>query len=283
VTTWVGDPGVGKTFAILQAVQHWTDNGIGASVFFIEKDRKFHTMRLLAQLERDGRFTDYEWLKVNGGAWTAALAKHADRIDQIGRLIFSQPSERVTLDSLLGWVRQQASAGKRVLVVDPITAVSAGDKRWTADEDFMIAAQAVMTAHGSSLVLVTHSKKGNRPGVATGHDAAGGAAYFRFCDTLVWLTRPKTPKEVRYQTAMGPTSGTLPIFFQIHKARLAKGGGHDIGLTFRDMQYVEQGLILGEKKGDCIQPMAPQDLGLKSSTPAVPAYHDPFDDDEEAA
>jgi hypothetical protein len=191
VATVCGDPGVGKTFWTLQALQFWTGNDVSASVFFVEKDRKFHTLRLLAQLESDGRYVDTDWVRDHADQVRVAMNRNAGMIDMLGTRIWSEPIERLTLDKLLGWTRDRAKEGTRVLVIDPITAADAGTERWRVDDDFMIRTQQILTEHGASLLLITHPKKGNRPGAPTGHDQAGGAAYHRFADTNIWLYRPR--------------------------------------------------------------------------------------------
>lgn len=242
-----GDPGVGKTFFVLQCLRDWISNGHEAAVFFIEKDRKFHTRRLLAQLEGDGRFVDFDWVRDNPAAVRSAIDKHSATIDQLGKAIHSAPGDRVTLDSILGWIRQQASAGRRVLVIDPITAALAGVERWTKDDDFVLAAQAVMTAHGSSLVLVTHAKKGNRVGASSGHDMAAGAAYYRFADTTIWIQKAKRPKRVRYLTPHGYQTDRFGLFFQLHKTRDGRGSGTEVAVRFGEgLTFSEQGLVVGE-------------------------------------
>lgn len=247
VTCVVGDPGVGKTFFILQCALFWYANAYDPAVFFIEKNRLFHVHRLLAQLEGNGKLIDLDWMKDNADTMRSASAKNRELINEVGQFVYSAPNERVTLDTLLNWVRQMASAGKRVIVVDPVTAVSAGNERWTKDEDFMMAAQAIMTAHGASLILTTHPKKGNRPGAPTGHDQAGGAAYYRFADTTVWLYKPKKPRKVKYQTKMGPTTGRMGLFFQFQKTRNGRGAGQEMVFTFGEgLQYVEQGLVIAD-------------------------------------
>lgn len=255
ITMIVGDPGVGKTFLVLQCLRFWHANDFNTSVFFIEKNRTFHTMRLLAQLEQRGCFTDHKWIAANGPEVTAAMDRHAGLIDELGKSIYSEPTDRVTLKSLLGWIRQMASAGKRVLVVDPITAVSAGENRWTKDEDFVIEAQNILTAHRASLILITHSKKGNRPGQPTLHDQAGGAAYSRFTDTDIWIQKIKQPRAVEYRNVDGQTfQGRFTQFFQLHKTRNGRGGGLEIAFNFGEgLEYAEQGVVkreIKEKKGE---------------------------------
>jgi KaiC/GvpD/RAD55 family RecA-like ATPase len=243
----VGDPGVGKTFLILQELQFWHGNGFLVAVFFIEKNRVFHTMRLLAQLEGDGRLVDLEWVKANRDKALDALANHRQIIDELGKHIHSAPAERVTLDTLLMWIQERCAEGNRVLVVDPITAVAAGDQRWTKDDDFMLAAQAVLGKHGASLILVTHAKKGNRPGSPTMHDMAAGAAYARFADTSIWLQKLKKPRDVYFQTPYGKASGKFSLFFQLHKTRDARGCGLELAFRFGDgLKFSEQGIVLGD-------------------------------------
>jgi hypothetical protein len=247
----VGDPGVGKTFLTLECAQFWTGNGIEWAAYFLEKNRLFYSRRLLAQLAAKGDLTDLEWIKRNPEAARLATEENREMIALIGRNLHTSPADRVTLDSLLGWVRQQASAGKRVLVIDPITAVSAGAERWTKDDDFVVAAQAVLNAHGASLVFVNHPKKGNRPGAATGHDQAGGAAYFRFTDANIWVAKTKKPRKVRYETKFGPAEGKFDLFFHLLKTRDGRGAGMELAYVFgQDLRFYEKGMVLRDVPDD---------------------------------
>lgn len=251
ITAVCGDPGVGKTFFVLDCLRFWFANGMDAVVFFIEKDRKFYTRRLLAQLEGNGNFADLTWAPDNADLVEAAQVKYAGMIDELGKRIHTKGGQRVTLDDLLAWIRQQAFAGNRIIVIDPITAAAAGDQRWTKDEDFMDAAQAICTAHGCSLVLVTHPRKGNRPGSPTGHDMAAGAAYYRLSDSAIWIHKPKKLRKVKYQTIHGPTQGRVGLFFQLHKTREAKGAGMELVYAFGEgLRFVEQGIVLADLPED---------------------------------
>lgn len=244
ITVLCGDPGVGKTFVILQCLDFWLSNDLPSRVFFIEKDRVFHTRRLLAQLAGNGNLVDFEWVKKNPEHVRKAMQDYGPMVDEMGRCIDSSPCERVTLDGLLNWIRQHCSAGKRILVIDPITAAFAGIERWTKDDDFILAAQKLLTTHGASLVLVTHAKKGHRHGASSGHDMAAGAAFFRFSDTTIWLKRTQKPVLTKYRTKLGPTSGRLSVFFQILKARDGRGSGLDIAYTFGpELLFTEQGIV----------------------------------------
>lgn len=247
-----GDPGVGKTFFVLENLRHWHDNGYDAAVFFIEKDRRFHTMRLLAQLEGKGCFVDYAWLKDHRDDVREAMDRHRATIDALGQRIHSNDGRRVTLSGVLDWVRTQARGGRRVIVVDPITAASTGAARWTEDDEFVLGAERIMSDHGSSLLLMTHPKpNSSKNGKQTGHDQAGGAAFNRFVDSVIWMHRPQKPKKVMVQTRLGLHSMTLKQFWQLHKTRNGKGGGMEIGVTFGDgLCYAEQGVVVGDAQGE---------------------------------
>lgn len=249
-TMITSDPGVGKTFAILQCLTFWYGNDIPAAVFFVEKDRIFHSMRLLAQLEGNGNFVDHDWIFAHEKEVEVAKERNAGMIDELGKCIYSAPAERVTLQSILEWLRQMAAAGKRALVVDPITAVAAGAERWLKDEDFVIEAQRIVRAHNASLFITTHPPKGNRLGAPTLHNQAGGAAYSRFTDTNIWINRPLKPRRVEWVDRFHMRGqGTIEQFFQIHKARNGRGAGRELAMTFGEgLAYAEQGVVKREIK-----------------------------------
>lgn len=249
IMTLCGDPGIGKTFWVLQALRFWIEHGYKASVMFVEKDKRFHVQRLLAQLEGHGRWAvDFDWIKANAAEIDAVMKKHWETLNFYGACIHSSPRERLTLGSLRVWIQTRCDAGDRVLVVDPITAADGGDNRWRADDEFMLGIEKLLTDYGASLVLVTHPKKGNRPGTPSAHDQALGAAYHRFADTNVWLYKPAKPRKVIVQTTLGPTQMTLEIFAQLHKTRNGTGGP-EIGYRFAEgLCFAEQGVVLKESQ-----------------------------------
>jgi hypothetical protein len=144
-------------------------------------------------------------------------------------------------------MKEACEANKRVLIIDPITAAHAGVDRWTKDDDFVLAAQSLLNRHGASLILITHARKGNRPGVPTGHDMGGGAAYYRFSDTTIWVKKLKKPRRIKYQTRMGPVAGKVSLFFDLHKTREGRGQGLELACTFgADLKFIEHGIVLND-------------------------------------
>jgi KaiC/GvpD/RAD55 family RecA-like ATPase len=251
VTVICGDPGVGKTFFVMDCLRFWVNHGHDAAAFFLEKDRKFYTRRLLAQEEGMAKYLDLEWLKAHGGEAAAAMKRHRAIIDTVGdRMTLEGAGRRATIGSLCQWVETELRNGRRILIIDPITAADAGADRWRTDDGFMTETQKLLSRYGASLVLVTHPRKGNVT-QKSGHDIGGGAAYFRFSDTTLWLTKLKSPKRVRVVGPFGIAHLEASTFVQIHKVREGPGMGCEVAFSFGDgLHFAEQGVVVGAAESD---------------------------------
>jgi hypothetical protein len=245
-----GDPGVGKTLTLLQCLQEWRTK-YNPAAFFVEKNRLFYTRRLIAQLTGNAHFLNVGWVHDNPAAWDAAFAEHASAIDSISPHLWTKPRGKLSLDLVLGWIRDRAKDGHRVIIVDPITAVDPGAERWTKENDFVQAAQEIIGDAGVSLLLSTHPKQasGRTGGTTSGHDAAGGAAYFRFVDTMIWWTRAKQPRKVMVNHPIGGQMlASASIFGRLLKTREGYGAGWEIAYGFRDLKYTEYGVVVKDVK-----------------------------------
>jgi hypothetical protein len=247
-----GDPGVGKTFFILQCLRDWHANGHRPAVFFAEKDRKFYMRRLIAQLTKNGNFVKLEWIKSHPEEARAAYREHKQYLDDLGSMIWTKPAGKLTLDQMLGWMRDRAKDGHRVIIVDPITAVDPGAERWSKESDFVQACQDLMNEYGLSLILTTHPKQssGKAGGTTSGHDAAGGAAYFRFVDTMIWVTRAKQAKRVEVNHPIGGTQYVkTAVFVRLLKTRDGIGAGWELAYGFGStLAFEEHGVVVKEVK-----------------------------------
>jgi hypothetical protein len=248
-----GDPGVGKTFAILQSLRHWHANGHNPAVFFAEKDRKFYMRRLLAQLEGNGNLVNLEWIKSNPEAARGALARHREYIEELGKSVWTKQSGKLSLELMTGWILDRARDGHRVIVIDPITAVDPGAERWSKESDFVQRCQDLMNEYGLSLLLTTHPKQssGKAGGTTSGHDAAGGAAYFRFVDSMIWFTRAKQPRRVECNHPIGGmTIAKTSHFARLLKTREGMGAGWEIAYDFTSsLTFTEYGVVMKDVKG----------------------------------
>jgi hypothetical protein len=245
LTMFIGDPGVGKTLLTLQALQGWVFNGHNPAALFIEKNRLFHTHRLLAQLAGRGSLCDWEWI-TNNAAEVEELVKHfAEPINEIGKYIWSKPRENMTIGAVGEWIRCRCDEGHRIILVDPITAADAGDKRWLVDNDFVLGIQETIGEYGASLILTTHSKEATTPKNRSGFGQAGGQAFFRFSDTDLWLVKPKIPMKAEVQRGRHGVKERMEVqsLVEIHKARLGRGSTVGIAMEFLQLKFRELGAI----------------------------------------
>ena len=145
---------------------------------------------------------------------------------------------------LATWVGERAASGCRIIGIDPVTAASVSDQQWIDDSRFMIEAKAAMRQHGASLVLVTHPKKGRKHAVGL-DELAGGAAYQRFAQTVLWIEHHKTPKTVSITDLCGTCSSEINRTIHLSKTRNGRGHGLCLGFIFQgdSLRFSEQGVI----------------------------------------
>jgi KaiC/GvpD/RAD55 family RecA-like ATPase len=248
VTCLCGDGGATKSYLLLQAAYFWFANDFQFVIYELEEDRAYHLNRLLAQLAENSDLTDSDWIKSHPDESREATRKFQVSIGEFAKWMQDAPDEQLSLDELKNWTLQMASAGKRVIVIDPITAAKQEDKPWIADLNFVMAVKTIARQHGASIILVTHPRKGRRT-VTTIHDLAGGAAYQRFAQTVLWIQRLDQEKNVivrrSYGTGHQDQAVSINRTLQIHKARNGRGSGLEIGFNFsgNSLLFAEQGVI----------------------------------------
>ncbi len=245
VTLLCGSPGAAKSFMVLEAAAWWHEQGIPIALYELEDDRTYHIQRVFAQREGRSEFTDPDWLRIeaNADAADARWAIHAAFLNAFGTTITASPDKAPTLTQLAEWVEAQAHAGKQIIIIDPVTGGEVEGKQWDADKAFMGRCKAALTRTGARLVLVTHPKLGTKQ---AGLDAlAGGAAYGRFSQTVLWLVGHDPAQAVTVKTAMGTTGYESNATVRVVKARNGKGGGAKLAFTFdkQTLQFLEHGVI----------------------------------------
>jgi hypothetical protein len=104
--------------------------------------------------------------------------------------------------------------------------------------------------YGSRVVLMTHPKKGGRTGKGM-DDMAGGSAYQRFTQSVLWLESLEEPKGMKvapYQ--LPPEWKSVNRTIHIRKARNGRGVGHKIAFDFcgETMRFTELGVVIPEAK-----------------------------------
>ncbi len=245
-----GDPGTTKSFLILDAASHWHENQIKYALLMMEDEREEHLLRVLAQIEGNGEFTDAKWVKTHADVIRDAMSRNRALLDQIAARIHIPAKEDVSLPEVLEWIKAQCEAGCRVIVVDPVTAADSGGKPWIADREFIMGAKAAVRRAGASLILNTHPRMGQgKPGLA---GMAGGAAYPRFSHTVLWIHRHDPPKKVTVNGMFGTQKTTINRSIKIAKARNGRGAGLEIGFDFLPdtLRFAERGIVMKTHRGE---------------------------------
>jgi len=229
VTLLCGDPGTSKSFYLLQAAAYWYLNKIPVALFELEEDRTYHLYRALAQVTGNSQMLNDSWVRSNQDEAGRLFDEHKDFLDGFGKCIWSAPDKQKSLEEMQDWVEERAKAGCRVIAIDPVTAAVSNDKPWSADKRFILGCKSIAREYQTSVVLVTHPKKGLK---AIGMDGmSGGAGYSQFSQTILWLEYHKQIKRVQVPCSMGGTveeesNRTLHIL----KAR--NGCGHGLSLAY---------------------------------------------------
>ena len=231
VTILCGQACSGKTFFFQDACLWWHAQGIPLAVMNLEKDRAYHLNRALAQLAGKGQLAHDEWQRQNPAEAMATAEAYRDVLNSYGRMVYDSPRQK-TLDQVLEWIRARISDGARIVGVDPITAADAGKERWGADAKFMLACNDIASRAGCSIVLVTHPPKGTGKEVPSGDNLAGGAAYFRNSDCVLWLQGHNPPIETEINTVCGPALMMHNRTVHFCKTRDGTGIGLSLALNF---------------------------------------------------
>jgi hypothetical protein len=184
-TLFVGGTGASKSLAILQSLTVWMSLGIKVAVLELERSREFHLKRVLAQRAGIAGLTTSQWVQENPDLVRRLFTEHREYINAMGQAIHTVP-QQFTIEQASEWVEEQARAGARIICIDPVTALSRGRECWADDEKFLARVEKAVRQSGASLICVSHPRKGgnDQPHL---DNIAGGAAWARFPDAVVWL------------------------------------------------------------------------------------------------
>jgi len=242
ITILCAETGVGKSFFLIQLMAFWYEQGIVSWAKLFEDERVAHTSRLVAQLSGQEGHTRCEWLKANKDEREAHKREHKKAVDDIGaRMVAEKNTEERpwSADDVCKWAEKTALAGARVIVIDPLTSIPAGEKSWQQDFDVIMRLKSTARRHGCSIMLTTHPAK-NHKGVSVS-SIQGGTAWSRFSHTILWLERHEEGHMARTQEGVNPANRTMSIL----KCRNGRGAGNRIAMNFLDdLQLHELGLII---------------------------------------
>ena len=250
VTLLCGNVGASKSFMLLEAGMFWHGAGIKTAIYELEEDRDFHLLRCLAQRSRTGDITDPDWIRDNAEQARTIFDEHKVFLDGFGSQIFASPDTQPTLEQVAAWVKDRAKAGCRIIAIDPITiAAHKGRSSWEEDAAFLHNIKHTTVDHHCSIVLITHPVKAmSFPDVT---QLAGGAAYQRFAQTIVWL-ESHADKTSTVKTPCGPADVEHNRILHILKARNGRGQGVKLACGFESESLTlrELGIIVKKKKSE---------------------------------
>ena len=251
VTIAAGAPGACKSFWLLQLLSFLYESGVKIACFELEHNKAYHLNRLLAQRSGESNLLNPGWVRDNPDRARAFFEQHKTFLENFGRCTCDAGEKEITLRELAEWVRQRAEGACRVIALDPITIVERSEQPWIADQRFLVECKKAIRRYGASLILVTHPRKGSKGAVGL-DDLAGGAAYQRFSQTVLWIEKFAEPKDVTLKGDCGRFLTSINLSVHICKASNARGHGLRLGFNFEPatLQFAEQGIIIGNKKDD---------------------------------
>jgi KaiC/GvpD/RAD55 family RecA-like ATPase len=245
ITVVIGDPDTNKSFWLLQSAAHWLREGVDFSLLMLEDGRDYHLKRALAQKAKMPNLSFPDWIKNHPEEAEEAYHQHQDWLDRFGKRIHTA-EEHVTIDEIAGWVGEQAEAGRRVIVVDPITAAMPDREVWISQHKFIMRVKKTIEKSKSSLIVISHPKRrGAKEGV-TMDLVANGSAWARFTQTILWLGRKPDGNLETVRNKGGDDSAEVNRYFKVLKCRNGPAAGWNIGYLFMEdsLTLVEQGVII---------------------------------------
>jgi hypothetical protein len=248
VTVVCGDPGAAKSLMLFESVIWWTGQGTKAVVYELEEDAAFWELRALAILDGKADLTVPEWIQAHPDEARRAFNRQRAALAKLSPRVVTSPEKPVTYAELLAWMELQAKGGARVIGVDPVTAVAVGQHSYLEDLEFMTRAKVLARKHGASVVLVTHPRRTGKTRSPL-EDTAGGSAFPRFAQTVLWVRAHRPPLNCAVAVATGGArSVAVPRTVHVAKARNAAGGGCDIAFDFGadTLRHSELGLVVEE-------------------------------------
>lgn len=251
VVTLCGSGGASKSFMILQASLHWLKLSIPFAIFHLEKDRKFHSRRALSQIEKNANLSNSDWIRDHPDESLDAYFRHKATLKALESQMWDAPAKDISIDELFKWVQERASEGRRIIVMDPVTAANTGNQPWNSDRKFVLDCSRVARESGATIIFVTHPRTLNSKSASQMDNHAGGQGYNRFTDVLISLEACNARTEtIVERTPLGTThsQATIDRVMHLKKVRSAWGRGWRIGFLFdsKTFHIKECGLLCDE-------------------------------------
>jgi len=245
-------PGEGKSFALLQCMMHWEELGVDYVCLWLEHERYWHLSRLSAMIRRDSNLFNPRWLEdaENNALARSFAVEDASILEGIGRrMVIGYEQSDMTHSDLLAWIGAQARSGRRVICVDPVTALDTkGGKVFELDRDLVMGVKRIASKYNCSILFVSHPRGKVARGAVDIDDIAGGRAYGKFSQCVIWIEQLKKVKEFRVQFSGCLMSDTAELNAVWHVLKVSNGPGARLGIGFNwiksELRWKEVGAIL---------------------------------------
>jgi hypothetical protein len=274
VTLLCGGPGAAKSFMALHIALHAHQHSIPVALLELEETHAFYQQRILAMLAKFSGLMRPDYVRANAEQVRQILQQFRGQLISFNPHLFVIPSMR--LHDVIAWIEAQCRAGYRLIMVDPITVADAGGlKPWEADAMLMRSITPMLNRYGAALILVTHpgkitnSKGGTAPNL---NDLAGGAAYQRMAQCILWLQNVDQGEGMVETERHGTMSATFNRRVMVLKTRNGAGMGQKFAFSFRgdDFQFIEVGKVINPVRAHTAANMTP--LGPLPLAPSTSRY-----------
>ncbi|KKM77033.1 hypothetical protein LCGC14_1374010, partial [marine sediment metagenome] len=243
-----GEAGHGKSLLILQAMAWWHKEGIRWCVYELEDDRTYHLKRALAQRTEQAGLLNWKWVAKHGIKTRELYKEHSGWLNDFGRYIWEAPLQAKTRGEIGDWIERRAEEGYRIICVDPVTMTKESENKniWQEDWDLVERTKNIVIRYATSVVFITHPKKGQSK-IACLDSLAGGTAYARHTHAVIWVERVDSLPV----TIMDYTEPEQDINRKVHLLKTRNGTGCGIlgfWLDESSLLLKEYGVIKKEKK-----------------------------------
>jgi len=232
---------------VLQCLSFWQACGIDARSIMLEGSKDSMMRRVVAQLTENANHMDNEWVEKNYQVALAQLEPHVQILDKMAGAITNGTLDGdPTYSDVKLWIARESEDVAKILVVDPITSADNEGKPWEADKALVGYCQASARKYGNSIVLVTHPAKQGIKIPPSLDGLAGGTAFSRHVDSVLWLEKiDSQPFDIA--SPMGGTySAEIDRRLHLLKVRDGRGQGMVLGMNFSggSLSLVESGVIV---------------------------------------
>lgn len=242
-----GPEGSGKSLFIGQCIADMVAHGEQIGALMLEKDNLFYQNRLLAQVEGAAHYTDERWIVSNYDDYCMASMKNETLIHRMTNAM-ETTTDGMGSKEILGWVERQASSGKRLIIVDPLSGMNECKDMAEDHKKMMKALSAIAHQYRCTVMVTTHPRNGSIS-APTLDGIYGGKGVTRFADYVMWIV-PLPDDNAGPVVTMG---GTLQKDYNrkltLLKTRSSKGEGMSVAMRLdrEKLRFVELGSAVREK------------------------------------